>query len=197
MYSLNSQLRIQLRKLINSAVNIKPVYSCEAPSRRIEGQFGGEIMKEAFSEINIYIQYTQAVMIYEILKDIISQCYVLCKHINLTIPIGMRCFLFNDINNGIRLINKYAFLRQKDEKETFLKEVREFRVGEDIRTLNRLSNSTNFVDKNALCIFITDNLGCELSEILKRKNRSISKQSIWILVESEHIDARKGIPVKL
>lgn len=194
---MTSQLRIQLRKLINSAVNIKPVYSCETRSGRIEGQFGGEIMKEAFSDINVYIQYTQTVMNYEILKDIISQCYVLCKRINLTVPIGMRCFLFNDINNGIRLINKYAFLRQNDEKETFLKESREFSVVEDIRTLNRLSNSTNFVDENALCIFITDNMGCELSDILKKKNRSIGKQSIWILVESEHIEARKGIPVKL
>jgi len=50
-------------------------------------------------------------------------------------------------------------------------------------------------EKNALCVFITDNLGCELSDILKKKNRNISKQSIWILVEGECIEVRKGIPV--
>lgn len=154
-------------------------------------------MKEVFSETNVYIQYYPTLLNYEILKDIINQCYYTCKKINTGEPMRIRCYLFNDINNGIKLINKNGFLRQNDEKETFLKEIREFSVGEDIRTLNRLSYSTNLADEKTLYIFITDNLGCELSDILKRKNRSISKQSIWILVESEHIEIRKGIPVKL
>lgn len=154
-------------------------------------------MNEVFSEIYIYIQYTPMLLNYEILKDIINQCYYICKKVNAGEPIEIKCYLFNDTNNAIRLINKNVFFRQKYETETFLKEIRAFRVGEDIRTLNRLSYSTNLSDENSLYIYITDNMGFELSDILKTKNRSISKQSLWNLVESEHIEARKGIPVKL
>lgn len=198
VHSLNSQQRLQLRKILTSIVNIRPVYSYYVPSRRLEGQFGGEMMKEVFSEINIYIQYTPALLNHELLNDIITQCYYTCKEINAGESLGIRCYLFNNIANGIKPINRYIFFGQSDEKrETFLKEINEFSVGEDVRILNRLSSSTNIIDENALCVFITDNLGCELSDILKKKNRSISKQSIWILAGSEGIEIRKGIPVSL
>lgn len=194
---MNSQIRLQLEKIIKSVVNIRPVYSYEVQSRRIKGQFGGETMQEVFSEINFYLQYTPTLLNYDVLKDIINQCNYTCKKINAGEPKKIRCYLFNDINNGIRLMNKNVFLRQNDEKESFLKEIREFSVGEDIRTLNRLAYSTNVADENSLCIFVTDNLGCELSDILKRKNRNIRRQSLWILVNGEHIEVKKGIPMKL
>lgn len=194
---MNSQTRFKLEKILKSVVNIRPVYSNDVQSRRIEGQFGGETMKEVFSEINFYLQYTPPLLNYNVLKDIVNQCHYTCKKINAGEPKRISCYLFNDINNGIRLINKNVFLRQNDEKESFIKEIREFSVGEDIRTLNRLAYSTNVADENSLCIFITDNLGCELSDILKSKNRNISKQSLWILVDGEHIEVKNGIPVKL
>lgn len=191
------QLKNQLEEILSFMVDIRPVYSNEAISRRIEGQFGAETMKEVFSEINIYLQYTSKVLNYEVLKDIIKQCYSSCKKINAGEPMGISCFLFNNLKSGISLINKNMFLGQSAEKETFLKEISEFSVGSDIRTLNRLAYSTNLIDESALYIFITDNLGCELSGILKKNNRSISKQSLWILMEDDHIEVKKGIPVKL
>ncbi|MPM18018.1 hypothetical protein SDC9_64419 [bioreactor metagenome] len=195
---MNSLQRLQLRKILTSIVNIRPVYSYDVPSRRLEGQFGGEMMKEGFSEIDVYIQYAPALLNYEFIKDIISRCYYTCKEINAGESLGIRCYLYNDINNGIRLIDRNVFFVQSDEKkEKFSKEIKEFSVGQDIRILNRLSHSTDIIGENALCVFITDNLGCELSDNLKKKNRNISKQSIWILAENECIVIRKGIPVNL
>ena len=127
---MKSQQKIQLKKILNSVINIKPVDSYDVPSRRIEGQFGGETMKELFSEINVYIQYSPTLSDYEILKAIISQCYYTCKNLNIGESIRIRCYLFNDINNGIKLFNKNVFLGQNDEEETFLKEIKEFKIGE-------------------------------------------------------------------
>ena len=124
VHSLTSQQRLQLRKILTSIVNIRPVYSYDAPSRRLEGQFGGEMMKEAFSEINIYIQYTPALLNHELLNDIISQCYYTCKEINVRESLGIRCYLFNDLVYGVRPINRDIFFGQSDaKKETFLKEI--------------------------------------------------------------------------
>lgn len=194
VYILNLHMKRVLEKTLNSVVSLKNVYSNNVQSRRIEGQFGGEMLKKAFSEINVYIQYTPTLLNYDLLKDILNQCYFVCKSINTGVPLGIRCYLFNDKDYGILPINKDIFFRQNHEQEPLLKAFGDFHTSGDIRTLNRLTRGSS-LSENALCVFITDDLGCEISGIAKMKYKYIDKQSIWTTVNKEIIDIRKGIPI--
>jgi len=120
---------------------------------------------------------------YELLRDIVSRCYYLCKKINAGDSVGFSNYLFNDENNNIKLLDKYLFFRQNGGNETFRKEISEFKIGEDIRVLHKLSNYSKVIDENAVLVFITDSKGCELSNELKKKYRRISKQSIWFKID--------------
>lgn len=193
---MNFQQKHKLEKMLNSVVNVLFVHSYDVQSRRIEGQFGGEIIKKGFSEIYIYIQYNQSFIFDEVLKDIVRQCYSACKKISAGMALKLKCYLFTDINEGIVPINYNLFFGQKDDRQAFLNAVGVFQVGGDIRKLNRLSNSS-IISENAVCIFITDKLGCELSDNVKMKYKKIAKQSVMILIDGEDIEIEKGLPITI
>lgn len=175
----------QLESILRSIVSVRVTYSYEAPSRRIEGQFGGETTEEGFSEINVYLQHSPQLQNFEILKNMISECVYRCKKINRSNDIGYTNFLFNDAENDLKLLNKYLFLRMSDGNEIFQKESANFNASSDVRTINRLTLHRKIIDDNALLVFITDNDGCELSNEMKIKYRRVGKQSIWIKINGE------------
>lgn len=190
---MNLHFKQLLEKTLSSVVKLKVVYSNDVQSKRIEGQFGGEMLKKAFSEINIYIQYTPTLLNYKILRDIINQCYYSSMRIKSGERLGIRCYMFNDIDYGIMPIDKTVFFKPNHEQDPLIKAIEEFHASGDIRTLNRLTRANN-ISENTLCLFITDNLGCELSDNVKMKYKRINKQSIWVIVDGEKIDVKKGIP---
>jgi hypothetical protein len=184
----------QLERIIKSIVNVKVVYSNEVQSRRIEGQFGGEMIRVMFSEIIVYIQYSPKLIQSKVLEDVVDQCKLQCKRANAGLPFASRHYLFNNINDGITLIDKRIFLRKKEDGVTLLKAIEGFEVGEDIRVLNKIFTFSN-ISNNTLCVFITDDMGCELSDHVKMRYRRIHKQSIWISIDEENVEVKKGIPI--
>ena len=191
---MHSNLNRELERVLRSIVKVKSCYSYEVCSHRIEGQFGGEIMEQRFSEMNIYLQNSPMTQNYETIKEIVTKCYILSKKINAGDPIKLRNFLFNDDNDGIKLISNDLFLRQDGDKEAFLKEISNFDAKDNCRILYRLQNNSKLIDENAVLIFITDNKGCELSDALKMKYNKIKKQSVWIKINGDDIEIIQGLP---
>lgn len=194
MNTLHSNLNRELERVLRSIVKVKTCYSYEVFSHRIEGQFGGEIMEQRFSEMNIYLQNSLKVQNYETIKEIVTKCYILSKKINAGDPIKLRNYLFSDVNDGIKLISNDLFLRKDGDKEAFLKEISEFVANDNGRILYRLQNTSKSIDENAVFIFITDNKGCELSDALKMKYNKIKKQSVWIKINGDNIEIIQGLP---
>lgn len=113
----NRTARLSIERILRTMVNVMPIYSDEAPSRRIEGQFGGEIMEEQFSEMFVYIQYSSQLAKSEIVKDIIFKFYNGCYSINKGSGLTNRIFLFNDVNNKIKLASRNLMRSQAFRSE--------------------------------------------------------------------------------
>jgi len=192
--TLHSNLNRELERVLRSIVKVKNCYSYEVCSHRIEGQFGGEIMEQRFSEMNIYLLNAPKTQNYETIKEIVTKSYNLSKKINAGDPIKLRNYLFSDVNDGIKLINNDLLFRQNGDKEAFLKEISEFDAKDNGRILYRLQNNSKLIDENAALIFITDNKGCELSDALKMKYNKIKKQSVWIKINGDNIEIIQGLP---
>ena len=190
---MNLHFNAQLERTLRSVVKVKFVYSNDVQSRRIEGQFGGEMLKKVFTEINIYIQHNPTILNFEKLKEVVSQCYKTCKRINAGARLGIRCHFFNDKDRGVVQIDKGIFFSSNQAQDSLDKALADFHVGSDNRTITRLNR---FMDnsENALTVFITDKIGCKLNDSIKGRNKWIAKQSIWIIMDEDYIDVKKGVP---
>jgi len=105
----------------------------------------------------------------------------------------MRCHFFNDDDRGVVLIDKGIFFSSKQDQDPLAKALADFHVSSDNRTITRLNR---FMDnsENALTVFITDKIGCKLNDSIKGRNKWIAKQSIWIIMDEDYIDVKKGVP---
>ena len=185
----NPSLR-SLDRLLGKMVTVMTVYSSEAPSRRIEGQFGSEVMEEQFSDMAVYLQYSSILDNPEVIENIIRSIYKACCKINRHYRMLNRILLFNTPEGQIKLACRNRLSGQVLDPKPLAQAISDFVPSEDVRTMNQLYR----VEQNSLLVFITDEAGCQLSEdILKRKLR-VARQSIWIKIGEEGMEIRRGFP---
>ena len=185
----NPSLR-SLDRLLGKMVTVMTVYSSEAPSRRIEGQFGSEVMEEQFSDMAVYLQYSSILDNPEVVENIIRSIYKACCKINRHYQMLNRIFLFNTPDGQIKLACRNRLSGQALDPEALSQAISDFVPSEDVRTINQLYR----VEQNSLLVFITDSSGCQLSEDILKRKRRVARQSIWIKIGEEGMEIRRGFP---
>lgn len=190
--ALDSGSRLGLDRLLRRMVNVMTVYSSEAPSRRIEGQFGGETMEEQFSDMAVYLQYSSVVQKREVVDPIIRKIYMICGEINRHHEIVNRIYLFNTVEEQIKLATRNRQTWQALDPDRLSTAIREFQTSKNIRILPRLDR----FEENSLLVFITDWEGCELGEEPLKRLRRAKNQSIWVRIGDESMEIRSGFPEK-
>ena len=183
--------RKKIERVLNDIVKPRVVHLNFIRSSRIEDQFGGETIAEEFSALYVFLQYSVAVQRFELIKDIIDFIYFHCCKDNSLDGIVNRIYLFNNINNSIKLSGINQFRRQSCNFAKLEDEILAFEAGENMRIISQFIKNYG---ENALFIFITDKEGCRLSDDIAKRNRTASKQSLWVRILDEDLDIHKGLP---
>ena len=187
---LDNQSLRSLERLLGKMVTVMCVYSGDAPSRRIEGQFGSEIMEEQFSDMMVYLQYSSIMDKPETYESIIRGIYKGCCKINRHHRMVNRIFLFNSEDGQVHLACRNQVPGQALISEKLSQAIKEFQPSENVRTISHL----NRIQENTLMVFITDSEGCELSEDLMKRYLRASKQAMWVKVGEENMEIQIGFP---
>lgn|GEM_PF-3366459 len=181
----------EIERALNEIVKPRVVHSDSARSSRLEDQFGGETIAEAFSELYVFLQYPVAVQRFDLAKDIIDFIYFRCCKDGVSDGIVSRTYLFNDNNNSIKLSDINRFRTQSCNFTKLQDQIMTFEAGENMRIISQFIKT---YDENALFIFITDKEGFKLSDDITKRNRLASKQSLWIRILDEGLEIHKGLP---
>ncbi len=189
---LDSPSMRNLERMLSRMVKVMVGYSAEAPSRRIEGQFGSDIMEEQFSDMSVYLQCSSILEKAETLESIIRGIYKSCCVINRHYSMPNQIYLFNVLDHQIKLASRNMVSYQAYRMDQLAKAIVEFQPAENVRMLSRL----NRFEENTLLIFITDSQGCELSEELAKRYRRARDQAIWVKVREESMEIRRGFPCR-
>ena len=187
---LDNQSLSSLDRLLGKMVKVMCVYSVDAPSRRIEGQFGSEVMEEQFSDMMVYLQYSSVTDKPETYESIIRGIYKGCCKINRHHRMVNRIYLFNSSDEQIQLACRNQVPGQALISEKLSQAIKEFQPSENVHTISHL----NRIQENTLMVFITDSEGCELSEELKKRYRRATRQAIWVKVGEDSMEIRIGFP---
>lgn len=185
----NPSLR-SLDRLLGKMVTVMTVYSSEAPSRRIEGQFSSEIMEEQFSDIAVYLQYSSILDNPEVVENVIRSIFKACCKINRHYRMLNRIYLFNRSDEKVQLACRNQVSGQALISDKLSQAIKEFEPSESVRTISHL----NRIQENTLMVFITNSEGCELSEELKKRYRRATRQAIWAKVGEDSMEIQMGFP---
>jgi hypothetical protein len=187
---LDNQSMRSLERLLRKMVKVMCVYSGDAPSRRIEGQFGSEVMEEQFSDMVVYLQYSSITAKPEAYESIIRGIYKGCCNVNRHYQMLNRVYLFNRSDEQIQLACRNQVPGQAFNAEKLSQAIKEFQPSENVQTLAHL----NRIEENTLMVFITDSEGCELSEALMKRYRRANKQAIWVKAGEDSMEIQMGFP---
>lgn len=187
---LDNQSLRSLDRLLRKMVTVMRVYSVDAPSRRIEGQFGSEVMEEQFSDMVIYLQYSSVTAKPEAYESIIRGIYKGCCKVNRHSRMVNRIYLFNSVDDQVHIACRNQVSGQALISEKLSQAIKEFQPSEDVRTISHL----NRIQENTLMVFITDAEGGELSEELMKRYRRATRQAIWVKVGEDSMEIQMGFP---
>ena len=187
--SLETKKRYELQRLIKGAMQVSDGWSNGAPSRRIEGQYGADSDISYFSHISIFIQYPIIQAQYELILELAETIFRHARSISYNNVIPSNIYLFNDQEQQILVLSKESTATV--HRPAFTTRVAAFVPGDDHR---RLTSFIQRNDKNTLYVFITDETGVEFEKKLKMNLNRHQKQSIWLKIDGDDLQMKKGFP---
>jgi hypothetical protein len=176
-----SDTRKELQKLTSSNL----AFISDAPSYRVEGQFGAERVIEGISAVNFFIDSEFEQEKIDMLKNVINMFVSQIKILN---------------KGYIDAVIKTAVLNYMNEPAVWLNYKSESLAVElgkvwGNKTVTSLSHkrAASYL-KDGIAIFITNEKGCSFNEEYLKQFRLLDRRSLWVKIVDDQYELQKGLP---